>query len=122
MVKDIRKSVETMDQHNAKILLRLCLATKEAHQLILCQKRPNKVSKEISPILTLCLATKEAHQAASATNSDACEGFRIECLGFRVYGLGFRVAIESTVENLCLQLPGRCWIAFARFVRLWVHS
>jgi hypothetical protein len=38
MMKDIRKSIETMDQHNAKIS-RLCLATKEAHQA-------NTVSKE----------------------------------------------------------------------------
>jgi hypothetical protein len=41
MIKDIRKSIETMDQHNAKIsrMLRLCLATKEAHQA-------NTVSKD----------------------------------------------------------------------------
>jgi hypothetical protein len=41
MIKDIRKSIGTMDQHNAKIslMLGLCLATKEAHQA-------NTVSKE----------------------------------------------------------------------------
>jgi len=51
MMKDIRKSIETMDQHNAKIS-RLCLATgcvwqqRRRTKPIQCQKRPNTVSKE----------------------------------------------------------------------------